>query len=94
MKNEPMQFIPDPKFSVELVEAELQNKDCWKDAVQCCTYVLHVSSSFPATTPRDEDELIKPAVEGVKNVLEACAEVGGIKRVVLTSPWLPLPQEM
>ena len=85
-------IIPDPKFPVELVEAELQNKDCWKNAVQGCTYVLHVASPFPATTPRDEDELIKPAVEGVKNVLEACAEVGGIKRVVLTSSIVAIAQ--
>ena len=36
MKNEPMQFIPDPKFPVELVEAELQNKDCWYKVLLTC----------------------------------------------------------
>ena len=31
-------------------------------------------------------EVIGPAVEGTKNVLEACAKTkGGVKRVVLTS---------
>lgn len=31
-------------------------------------------------------EVIRPAVEGTKNVLEACAKTkGGVKRVVLTS---------
>jgi len=45
-----------------------------------------VASPFPAENPRDEMEVIGPAVEGTKNVLEACAKTkGGVKRVVLTS---------
>jgi len=48
--------------------------------------VIHVASPFPAENPRDEMEVIGPAVEGTKNVLEACAKTkGGVKRVVLTS---------
>jgi len=55
-------------------------------AVKDCTYVIHVASPFPAENPRDEMEVIGPAVEGTKNVLEACAKTkGGVKRVVLTS---------
>ena len=45
-----------------------------------------MASPFPAENPRDEMEVIGPAVEGTKNVLEACAKTkGGVKRVVLTS---------
>jgi len=45
-----------------------------------------VASPFPAENPRDEMEVIGPAVEGTKNVLEACGKTkGGVKRVVLTS---------
>ena len=48
--------------------------------------MIHVASPFPAENPRDEMEVIGPAVEGTKNVLEACANTkGGVKRVVLTS---------
>ena len=55
-------------------------------AVKNCSYVLHTASPFPASNPHDEMELIKPAVEGTKNVLEACAKTKGcVKRVVLTS---------
>lgn len=51
-----------------------------------CTFVIHVASPFPADHPRDEMEVIRPAVEGTENVLEACAKTkGGVKRVVLTS---------
>lgn len=54
-------------------------------AVKDCTYVLHVASPFPAENPRDEMEVIRPAVEGTKNVLDACAKTkGAVKRVVVT----------
>lgn len=68
---------------LELVEADLLNPGCWKDAVEGCTYVMHTASPFPLTTPSNEDELIRPAVDGTLNVLKACA--GKVKRVVLTS---------
>jgi len=74
------------KYELELVEADLTNKESWVEAVKDCTYVIHVASPFPAENPRDEMEVIGPAVEGTKNVLEACAKTkGGVKRVVLTS---------
>lgn len=49
-----------------------------------CKYVIHMASPFPASNPRDESELIEPAVEGTINVLQACSKAN-IKRVVLTS---------
>jgi nucleoside-diphosphate-sugar epimerase len=43
-----------------------------------------MASPFPASNPRDETEVIEPAVEGTINVLRACSKAN-IKRVVLTS---------
>ena len=55
-------------------------------AVKDCTYVIHVASPLPTGNPRDDMELIGPAVDGTKSVLEACAKTkGGVKRVVVTS---------
>jgi nucleoside-diphosphate-sugar epimerase len=71
--------------SLELVEADLTRDDGWKDAVAGCTYVLHVASPFPPEVPKNEMDLIRPAVEGTKRVLSACAASGSVKRVVLTS---------
>lgn len=74
------------KYDLELVEADLMDKESWMEAVKDCTYVIHVASPFPNENPRDEMEVIRPAVEGTKNVLEACAKTkGAVKRVVLTS---------
>lgn len=53
--------------------------------VKDCTYVIHTASPFPSTAPSNPDEVLKPAVDGTKNVLKACSEAGTVKRVVLTS---------
>lgn len=54
-------------------------------AVKDCTYVIHTASPFPSTPPPNPDDVLKPAVDGSKNVLKACSEAGTVKRVVLTS---------
>lgn len=55
-------------------------------AVKDCQFVIHVASPFPnQTVANPEEELIKPAVEGTKHVLKACAESKTVQRVVLTS---------
>lgn len=54
-------------------------------AVKDCDYVIHVASPFPSAMPKNEDEIIIPAVDGAKNVLEACSKSGSVKRVVMTS---------
>jgi nucleoside-diphosphate-sugar epimerase len=71
--------------SLDLVEADLTSDRGWREAVAGCAYVLHVASPFPAAVPKDEMEVIGPAVDGTKRVLEACTEAGTVKRVVMTS---------
>ncbi len=64
--------------------ADLTADAGWAEAVAGCDYVLHVASPFPATQPKDPDELIVPAREGTLRVLRA-ALGAGVERVVLTS---------
>ncbi|XP_070545375.1 uncharacterized protein [Ptychodera flava] len=78
-------LCPDAEHELELVEADLLKPDTWKTALEGCTHVIHVASPFPLAIPNDENEVIKPAVEGTTSVLKACREVGTVKRVVLTS---------
>ena len=78
-------LVPDAKYPLRLVPADLQDPDSWSRAVKGCTYVYHIASPVPLAVPRDENEIIRPAVEGTTNVLKACAESGTVKRVVLTS---------
>jgi dihydroflavonol-4-reductase len=45
---------------------------------------VHTASPAPLAPPRDENELIRPAVNGTKAVMEAC-HANKVKRVVITS---------
>ncbi|MFD4640079.1 SDR family oxidoreductase [Lentzea sp. NPDC058436] len=70
---------------VEVVRADLESDDGWAEAVAGCDHVMHVASPFPSTEPADENDLIRPAVDGTLRVLRAAAAAGTVKRVVLTS---------
>jgi dihydroflavonol-4-reductase len=69
---------------LSVVAADLREEAGWERAVNGCDYVLHVASPFPATQPKDPDELIVPAREGTLRVLKASFDAG-VKRVVVTS---------
>ncbi|MCT4624650.1 MAG: aldehyde reductase [Schleiferiaceae bacterium] len=74
----------DPKGNLEFCELNLLEDQGWDEAVADCDFVMHVASPFVSKVPKDENELIKPAVEGTLRALRA-AHKASIKRVVLTS---------
>jgi dihydroflavonol-4-reductase len=69
---------------LSFVEADLLSDDGWDEAVRGCTFVLHVASPFVFAEPKDENELIAPAVDGTTRVITA-AQRAGVRRLVLTS---------
>ncbi|MEI8027561.1 MAG: aldehyde reductase [Pseudomonadota bacterium] len=73
-----------PADKLTFVEADLLSDKGWDEAVKGCTYILHVASPFVIAEPKNENDLITPAVEGTKRVL-AAAKRAKVKRVVLTS---------
>ncbi len=64
--------------------SDLEADTGWADAMTGCTGVIHTASPFPISQPKDEQVLIRPAVEGTRRVLMA-AKAAGITRVILTS---------
>ena len=73
-----------PIDKLSFAEADLLSDQGWDAAMKGCDYVLHVASPFVIAEPKNESDLITPAVEGTKRVL-AAAKRAKIKRVVLTS---------
>lgn len=69
---------------LQLVEADLLDDASIDRAVEGCTYVVHVASPFTTEIPKDDNVLIKPAVEGTMSVMRA-AHKHKVKRVVVTS---------
>ena len=63
---------------------ELTSDNGWDKAINGCEFVMHVASPFRIANPRNEDEMISPAVEGTRRVLEA-SQKAGVKRIVFTS---------
>jgi len=64
--------------------ADLERDAGWREAAEGCEHVLHVASPFPATVPKNADELIIPARDGALRVLKA-ARAANVRRAVLTS---------
>ena len=73
-----------PVDGLTFAEADLLRDKGWDDAMSGCAYVLHVASPFVFSEPKDENEMIKPAVEGTRRVVKA-AQKAGVRRMVLTS---------
>jgi nucleoside-diphosphate-sugar epimerase len=57
---------------LELFEADLLKPETLAAAIEGCDYVVHVASPIPVKQPKDENLLIRPAVDGTLAVLKAC----------------------
>lgn len=79
------ELCPEAAHKLELVEADLTKAESWEPAVKDITYVIHVASPFPSVQPKDENEVIQPAVDGTQAILKACVQAKSVKKVVLTS---------
>lgn len=71
-----------PTERLSFVVADLLRDEGWAEALVGVDTVQHVAS--PMTATKDEDQVIRPAVEGALRVLRAARDTG-VKRVVMTS---------
>jgi dihydroflavonol-4-reductase len=69
---------------LSFVELDLTRDGGWPEAMRGMTALIHTASPFPMAPPRDENALIRPAVDGTLRALRA-AQAAGVTRVVLTS---------
>jgi len=71
---------------LKLFAADLLTPGSFDEAVQGCQLVMHTASPFFISKPKDpQAELLQPAREGTRNVLEAANKTPTVKRIVLTS---------
>ena len=71
---------------LELVELELLNEEQIDNAVDGCSYVVHIASPCPMKQPKDENEVIEPAFKGTLSIMRAANQYN-VKRVVLCSSY-------
>lgn len=74
------------KGTLTFYEADLLKKGSFAEAMAGCELVIHTASPFKISGLKNvQKELIEPALEGTKNVLESVNATESVKRVVLTS---------
>ncbi|TGD18402.1 SDR family oxidoreductase [Levilactobacillus suantsaiihabitans] len=71
---------------LEVTTADLTSDANWSTVMRGATYAIHVASPTPNRVFKDENDMIRPAVAGVRRVLTAARDAG-VKRVVLTSAY-------
>lgn len=66
------------------VALDLLDDHGWDAAMKGIDVLMHTASPFPMTQPKDENDLIRPAVDGALRALRA-AQAADVQRVVMTS---------
>ena len=68
----------------EICKLNLLDDYGWDMAISNCDYLMHIASPCIVREPKDEKELIDPAVKGTLRALKA-ANKSSVKKVILTS---------
>jgi nucleoside-diphosphate-sugar epimerase len=71
--------------NLELWEADLLKMGSYDEAAKGANAIIHMASPFTLRFKDPIKDLIEPAVNGTKNVLEAANKSQTVKRIVLTS---------
>jgi dihydroflavonol-4-reductase len=75
----------DRRLSFALLD--LERDEGWEVALSGADALVHTASPFPLVQPKDESDVIRPAVDGTLRALRAAKRMG-VSRVVLTSSGL------
>jgi nucleoside-diphosphate-sugar epimerase len=72
--------------TLQFFEADLLKKESFLEAMDGCELVIHTASPFKISGVKNaQKELVEPALEGTRNVLDSVNATESVKRVVLTS---------
>lgn len=75
---------PAAQDRLRVVALDLNSDDGWDAAMQGVDVLMHTASPFPLTMPDNEQDIIRPAVEGALRAVKA-AKSAGVSRIIMTS---------
>ena len=78
-------LVAEPRYPLALMAGDLLKPGSYNDAVAGCDAVLHMASMVRLAAADPQREIVDPAVQGTRNVLEAVRRAGTVERVVVTS---------
>ncbi len=74
------------KGVLQVFEADLLNVGSFSEAMAGCELVIHTASPFKVSGIKNgQKELVEPALEGTRNIIESINKTESVKRLVLTS---------
>ena len=71
--------------SIKYFKSDLLEPGSYAEAMAGCELVFHTASPFITSVTDPQKELVEPAKNGTRNVLEEANRVESVKRVVVTS---------
>jgi nucleoside-diphosphate-sugar epimerase len=87
-KVEPLRLLGNGREGrLEIFEADLLRPGSFDAAIDGCRYVFHVASPFlfPEQIKSTGRDVIRPAVEGTRNIIAGIGRAPSVRRLVLTS---------
>ncbi|XP_065847768.1 dihydroflavonol 4-reductase-like [Euphorbia lathyris] len=77
--------LPTAKTHLSLWKADLSIEGSFDDAIKGCQGVFHVATPMDFQSKDPENEMIKPTVDGVLDIMKACAKAKSVRRIIFTS---------
>ncbi len=71
--------------TIKYYQSDLLEEGSYREAIEGCSVVFHTASPFTLNVDNPQKDLIDPALEGTRNVLETVNELPSVERVVVTS---------
>ena len=73
------------KGVIKYFESDLLETNSYEDSIIDCELVIHTASPFFLDSKDPQKELIDPALEGTRNVLNSVNQTNSVKRIIITS---------
>ncbi|KAL5185720.1 Dihydroflavonol 4-reductase [Glycine soja] len=77
--------LPGAKTKLSLWKADLAQEGSFDEAIKGCTGVFHVATPMDFDSKDPENEVIKPTINGLLDIMKACVKAKTVRRLVFTS---------
>ncbi|KAG2397032.1 Dihydroflavonol 4-reductase [Vigna angularis] len=81
-KVKPLLEIPGAESKLSLWKANLAEEGSFDEAIKGCIGVFHVATPIEFESKDPENEVIKPAIRGVIDIMKACLKAKTVRRLV------------
>ncbi|KAL5704685.1 alcohol dehydrogenase (NADP(+)) [Ranunculus cassubicifolius] len=77
--------LPSAKTNLTLWKADLAVEGSYDEAIQGCTGVFHMATPMDFESKDPENEVIKPTIDGMLDIMRSCVKAKTVRRLVFTS---------